>query len=78
MPPACDFQRFTACYPRRPGETPYEGAAGTTEQLGGKTTVKLTYMSQDHGPYDHPSCHAPAADDYLLNGKIPMYGAGCS
>ncbi|MFF5020063.1 alpha/beta hydrolase [Streptomyces sp. NPDC001165] len=63
--------------PRRPEETPYEGAAhgGTT---GRQDHGEADVQGQDHGAYDHPSCVAPAADDYLLNDKIPMDGAGCS
>ncbi|TXS35540.1 hypothetical protein EAO75_44140 [Streptomyces sp. uw30] len=45
---------------------------------GGKTAVELTHTSQDHGTNGHGTCVTPAADHHLLNGKIPMEGAGCS
>ncbi|MFJ4585509.1 alpha/beta hydrolase [Streptomyces echinatus] len=60
------------------GEIPCDEAAGTAEQLGDGTTLKLTPRGRHHGAYDQPGCVAPAAYDYLLNGKFPMDGAGCS
>ncbi|MFF4041284.1 alpha/beta hydrolase [Streptomyces sp. NPDC001816] len=78
MTPACDFQRLTACYPPAPRRDPVRGGRAHGGTTGRQDHGEADVQGQDHGAYDHPSCVAPAADDYLLNDKIPMDGAGCS
>jgi hypothetical protein len=45
------------------------------DQLRGETRVELTGA---RSAYCHGSLMMPAADDYVLNGKIPMDGEACS
>ncbi|MFI9248378.1 alpha/beta hydrolase [Streptomyces sp. NPDC053086] len=61
-----------------PRRDPVRGSRGHGGTTGRQDHGEADVMGQDHGPYNHPSCVAPAADDYLLNGKIPMFGAACS